>query len=361
MSVLNVEDLLQDIEPLEPCGPDLEYDPDFGEMERAAAGTPEQQYGDTVIPAEEPDWKEVKSKALEVAGRTHDLRVIPYLARAELRLDGFPGFHDAMRVLHGYIEEYWADVHPQLDPDDDNDPTLRVNSLRDLCDPVATLKLIREAPLVSSRMLGTYSMFDLAVARGEATPTPEQEENPPQLSAVEGAFKEVEPDELIETKTAIDESITLVKGVEDAVTGHVAAGEGPDLSSLVDVLREASGTIAEQMAARGLDAPGGDAGGLDEGDAGEGAMGMAGGAGGGAARVPIQGELVTRDDVSRMLIKCAEWFDRYEPSSPVPILIRRANRLINKDFLEVLRDLAPDGVSQAEFFRGEESSDDEYL
>ena len=175
------------------------------------------------------------------------------------------------------------------------------------------------------------------------------------MSAVEGAFKEVEPDELIETKNAIDESITLVKAVEDAVTAEVAAGEGPDLSPLVDVLREASGTIAEQMAARGLDAPGGEAADGDAGEmAGEGAP-MAGGAG----RVAIQGELVTRDDVSRMLIKCAEWFDRYEPSSPVPILIRRANRLINKDFLEVLRDLAPDGVSQAEFFRGEDT-DDEY-
>ena len=76
------------------------------------------------------------------------------------------------------------------------------------------------------------------------------------------------------------------------------------------------------------------------------------------ARVPIQGELVTRDDVSRMLIKCAEWFDRYEPSSPVPILIRRANKLINKDFLEVLRDIAPDGVAQAEFFRGEDEEPD---
>ena len=60
-----------------------------------------------------------------------------------------------------------------------------------------------------------------------------------------------------------------------------------------------------------------------------------------------------------MLIKCAEWYDRYEPSSPVPILIRRANRLINMDFLEVLRDLAPDGVHQAEMFRGDSGMDDD--
>ena len=352
MSVINVEELLEDVEPLEPCGPDLEYDPAFGEMERSAEGRPEQQYGDTIIPAEEPDWREVKRNSLEVAGRSRDLRVIPYLGRALLRTDGFAGFHDAMKLLKGYVDAQWEFVHPQLDPDDDNDPTLRVNVLRELCDPGTTLKLVREAPLVQSRALGIYSLFDLEVARGEATPSPEQEENPPQLSAVEGAFKEVEPDELFETKASIDEAARIAKDVEDTVTSYVPAGEGPDLSGLVSTLEQCSATIAEQLHARGLETPGGgesETDGEADGAVGEGVA---------VSRVAVQGELVTRDDVSRMLIKCAEWFDRYEPSSPVPILIRRANRLINKDFLEVLRDLAPDGVSQAEYFRGEEN--DEY-
>jgi len=38
----------------------------------------------------------------------------------------------------------------------------------------------------------------------------------------------------------------------------------------------------------------------------------------------------------------------------VPLLLRRAKRLISKDFLEIVRDLAPDGVPQVELIRGAE-------
>ena len=60
----------QEIEPLiaslgddAPCGPDLEYDPEFQSLEQAGAGTPERQYGDKVFPAEPPDWPTVLEHA----------------------------------------------------------------------------------------------------------------------------------------------------------------------------------------------------------------------------------------------------------------------------------------------------------
>ena len=260
MSVIDVEALLDDVSPLEPCGPDLEYDPSFGEMERAAEGRPEQQYGDTVIPAEEPDWREVRTKALEVAERSRDLRVIPYLSRALLRVDGFEGFNDSLALLRGYIEKQWEFVHPQLDPDDDNDPTLRINVLRELCDPVHTLKLVREAPLVNSRALGQFTLHDLALARGDATAAPGTEDAIPSLSTIDGAFMEAEPDELTSTHGAIQAALEHVSAVEDLATSHVPPGEGPDLSPLVEILKVAGDTIGERLAARGLSGPGTDAG-----------------------------------------------------------------------------------------------------
>ena len=60
------------------------------------------------------------------------------------------------------------------------------------------------------------------------------------------------------------------------------------------------------------------------------------------------GEIRSREDVIRVLDRACEYFERNEPSSPVPLLLRRAKRLISKDFMEILKDLAPDGVSQAE-------------
>ena len=50
---------------------------------------------------------------------------------------------------------------------------------------------------------------------------------------------------------------------------------------------------------------------------------------------------------SAALDAVAEFFRRNEPSSPIPLFVERAKRLVSKDFLEVLADIAPDAVAQA--------------
>jgi type VI secretion system protein ImpA len=42
------------------------------------------------------------------------------------------------------------------------------------------------------------------------------------------------------------------------------------------------------------------------------------------------------------------YYEQNEPSSPLPLLITRARKLADKGFLEILQDLAPDGVMQAQ-------------
>ena len=74
MADLDLDALLAPLQDDAPCGADLEYDPAFLALEAAGAGKPEQQYGDTVIPAEEPDWGAVHEQALALARRTRDLR-----------------------------------------------------------------------------------------------------------------------------------------------------------------------------------------------------------------------------------------------------------------------------------------------
>ena len=96
MSVLDVDQLLAPVSPDAPCGENLEYDADYAAMEQAAAGKPEQQFGSTTIPGEEPDWKEVRSKALDLFSRTKDLRASMYLVRSATWMDGLPGLADGM-------------------------------------------------------------------------------------------------------------------------------------------------------------------------------------------------------------------------------------------------------------------------
>jgi type VI secretion system protein ImpA len=68
------------------------------------------------------------------------------------------------------------------------------------------------------------------------------------------------------------------------------------------------------------------------------------GADGGAVTV---GAIKSRQDAIRALDAVAEFFRRNEPSSPIPLFLERAKRLVSKNFLEVLADVAPDAVPQA--------------
>ena len=75
MSSIDLTSFLSAVSDAEPAGPNLEDDASFAELVTAAKGKPEQQFGETVIPGEEPDWRQVKSLAVALLGKTRDLRV----------------------------------------------------------------------------------------------------------------------------------------------------------------------------------------------------------------------------------------------------------------------------------------------
>jgi type VI secretion system protein ImpA len=52
-----------------------------------------------------------------------------------------------------------------------------------------------------------------------------------------------------------------------------------------------------------------------------------------------------------------KYYETYEPSSPVPILLKRAKALVNANFMEVLRNLAPDALGQIELIKGPDQND----
>ena len=66
-----------------------------------------------------------------------------------------------------------------------------------------------------------------------------------------------------------------------------------------------------------------------------------------AVRAVAVGAIQSREDAIRALDAVAEYFRRHEPSSPIPMIVERARRLVSRSFLEVLADLVPDAVPQA--------------
>lgn len=335
MAIFDVDKLLIEIDPGAPCGENLEYDPIFGALEQASKGKAEQQFGATVIPGEEPDWVEVRRLALELLARTKDLRIYDQLIRASLRLESMAGLASGLSLLRGVLDQYWEGLHPQLDPDDDLDPVARVNIIAGLCDPASFLRPVREAPLVVSRTFGRFGLRDVT-EEGKSDP-----------SAVNAAFLDVPVETLQETAQSVRSAIGDVHGIEAVITDKVGSSNAPDLSALGNVLKEASRVLQARLSARGVGAEeAGDAAGEEE--AVEGGDAPARQAGGGG----VPGQLSSRDDVLKTLDRLCEYYARYEPSSPVPILLQRAKRLVPLSFMDILQNLIPDAVTMAQIYNG---------
>lgn len=351
---MDVDALLEERDEDQPSGEDLEYDPDFTELEIAAQPGEERQVGDEVLPAEDPDYKDVRTRAMGILERSHDLRAAIFLAEAELRLSGFTGFAAATRYLAGCLEQHWATCHPQLDEEDDDDPTMRVNAVRGLSDDRRILRGVRRAPLTASRMFGALTLRDIAVAKGEVT-APADMESIPDMSQVNAAFQDTEEDALAEIAEAAAQALADVQAISAAFDEHTP-GMGPDLDPLIDLLKTANSHL---RAATGADVEEEEAATGDEEDGAAGAaaprpaLGGGGGGGGGGA-------ITSPTDVTNALDRIIGYYERHEPSSPLPILLVRAKKLVNADFLTIVRDMAPDGIDNVHLVGGISEEEEEY-
>jgi type VI secretion system protein ImpA len=343
MPIQNIESLFEPVSADSPCGVDLEYDPAFLELDRLSQGKPEQQMGETIVPAQEPDWKEVASRALALLAKTKDLRIAARLTHALLNTEGLAGLADGLAVMRGLVEKLWDGFYPKLDPEDNNDPTFRVNILMGLCDGNAFIDRIRLIPIVSARSFGKFSLRDLAIASGELPPLPGVD--PPSASAVDGAFTECPIPALQATAESLRSSMASLAAIEAFVGDKVGASNGPNFAKLTEVLRAADKILVARLTRRGVATEGaGDGAGDGSGD---------GSPGGGPS---LTGEINTREDVILALDKICLYYQRVEPSSPIPLLLQRSKRLVSANFMDIVRDLAPDGLAQIENLRGKDGT-----
>jgi type VI secretion system protein ImpA len=359
MATIDVEKLLGEISAEAPCGDDLGYDPAFSELERAAQGKPEQEIGDTKIEAQPPEWREVEGAALELFNRTKDLRVAVLLAKAALQTGGFGALSDGLQVVRELLERYWDQVHPQLDADDNNDPTMRVNALRGLADSAIFLPSLRAAPLVSARGVGQISLRDIQAAK-------DGKEGAPGQAMIDGVFAAAPLEEVQSARDGAAGALEHLKAIDLAITEKTEAAQSLELDALVKLLTQAHKVVADQLAGREGDSPG-DVQGAAEAPAAapETAAGDGGAQAAKASPPPASapqaasgsggGQINGPQDVIKALDAVCAYYERNEPSSPVPLLAKRAKGLVSKGFMDIVRDLTPESVKQLDKICGNDS------
>jgi len=343
---MEIESLLQPVSPESPCGEDLSYDASFNELEVLAKGKEAQQFSgsenpDWQVGAEEPDWQQIRNRCTELFARSKDLRVTVYMILACLKLEGIPGLRDGLNLLQRLIREQWAGVYPRLDPEDNNDPTERVNIVAGLAKPLATfgdpmrfIERVRLVPLSNSTQMGRFSLAtitQIGLPAGAAA-------TPPSAAQVEAAFRDTNAGELETIHVAAAACRSTLGEIDSALMELVGAAAAANFDELTKVLGEILATLAPYVSQPAMGALDSLLGNLSAPESGGGSAGPQAGR--------FSGEIKNRSDVVRAIDQICEYYRNAEPGNPVPLLLRRAQRLVDKDFMTLIEDLIPDSVSQ---------------
>lgn len=329
------------IEPLgdPPCGDDLEYDNEFLELTKASEGKPETQFS----PAEPPDWGQVIDHAESLFNRTRDIRVALAWGRAQLHRVGLPALPEVLRLCRELMERYWDDVHPKPDPDD-GDAYARLNALAQLDDAQTLLGDIRQAAIFRSRSVGQLTVREAEVAL-ELMPAREDESAPSRDGLIQ-MMADVARDDpsLREMPQRIQDELDRLLSLLDERAGW---GRGPSCDPLKRFLSAWSKAMPQDLG----DAADGDTD-LDSllGDLGISDHDNDSVAEAPAARRAARGgsldAIETRADAIKAIELVCAYLERTEPSNPAQLFLRRAQRLIDKNFLELVKELAPDALNE---------------
>jgi len=321
---VNVDALLQPLAGDSPCGANLE------DTQLLSSFDSFRLFGRSTPLGDDVDWPAVKSRSLEALKQSKDLRPLTHLAAAAIRTDGLAGYTQLLQVAAHWLKTWWKEVYPLVD----DDAILRRNSLNGFADSMAVLDALRRTPLVSNRQLGSVNFRQTEIAAGRLTAA---EGEPAGLAEdqIRAVMTAAPAEELLTLDATLEAVIGSAKEISEIMSTQGGGTEAiPDFAPLLAILVRTRQTLKTYLP-------------VASSAAGEAAANGAAGAPGGAVAGGVPGAIHSREDAIRVLDAVATYFRTTEPSSPVPLLVERAKRLVARDFLEVLAELVPDAVSDA--------------
>lgn len=321
--------LLEPVSADHPCGTDLE------DTQLLASFDAYRLFGQVAPLSEETEWREIRDRAVEAIGTSKDFRLLTHLSSALLRAEGFAAFADTLKLASHWLTTWPTEVFPRVD----EDAILRRNALNGFADRMAIIDGLRRTPLLVHRQLGPLSIRDIEFATNLVAPV-EGESATLDASQLQAHLSATDVEELNALSGQLNDAIQSLASIEEGMRSAGGVQAAPDFGNLTTLLTRTSKLVSDHLGTR---APAS--------DPASDAQSEAASAGGAAVGVAVGG-IRSREDAIRALDAVAEFFRANEPSSPIPLLIARAQRLVGKDFLAMLEELAPDALQQAKAASG---------
>jgi type VI secretion system protein ImpA len=342
------------------CGVNLEDDSSFQNFFFESEGTPERFDGQTTTPAEPPEWRSGTNSALTYLEKTRDLTLISILAQSVLNTEGIIKFEECLSGIAHLASNQWNDFYPPLD-EDDGDPMERISALGHLTDKSFILNTFKTIPIINSKVLGNIS---LQVIDRAIDPSTKKNDSDLDLIQIKGGFKDSDSDEVLAFYNATDQCINHLNLINqsfienssneynvnfDAATeilSHLAATIKKYGSINVDLVEASVEPANDTSTIKSEDSPI-----ANQNQSSEQQMN-------GQTFDSSNMKLSSRHDVEQCFDLICNYYEEFEPSSPIPILIKRSQKLVNLDFLEIVKDIFPDALDQVHKLGGITESDE---
>jgi type VI secretion system protein ImpA len=285
--------LLAPINEAEPCGPALSDHPLYEDF-RTLANAPVR-----------PDWAKHADQALKLARESRDLRAWVWLTRASICVEGIVGLAAGLQLIADGLEQYWDILPPQHA--NENDPAERF-----------MMRLSTLTQLGATHF--SCSLDDLRRFGRNFTDL--------QTDLNEMMVK-AKPDRA--TRTATQAALDATNRISNTFARGFGPGRDPlvNFESIVVKLAaiESRLDMVETETAPVVRTAEPDQ----------------------TARLA---SVSSRTDVVRALDLVLDYYRDNEPSSPVPLLVARAKRLVSSSFIDAIKDLAPGGLKDLQIVAG---------
>jgi type VI secretion system ImpA family protein len=317
ISATVADELVEPVAGESPVGEDLSYDPERQEIEQAfdaAIASPDA--------AADIDWRETIRLIEAQSRRTKDVWLAVYLARAGTRTDSIETVEKGCLALAELLDRYWPSVHPSLD---EYGLQGRIGACESLTRYAEFLGPLQRATLIEHPRLGRYSAADFARFAQEGDG-----------AAGYGMFRAALGDTDVEVVQSViarlDGIAEALRRVDTILTSH-AVDAGVTSTNFAPTFEALAGIRRSVLPYAGLPEPTAD----DE----ETARSVE------SARDSRQvpGRIDNREDVLRAIDAIGDYYQRREPSSPIPVALRRVRGWVSLDFMSILKDIAPNSIN----------------
>lgn len=324
----------------EPCGPDLDLTEDDRFVEYMALAEGKMPASFFTFDKSSISLTDELEKITELLSQSRDLRLLVMAAKFSILSGNIVEFANALEAMAILVKEQWEHVHPQ---GEDGDFQYRLSQPQSLDDMVSVVLPLQYAPLVISRRHGKISWRNKLVADGAATA--KEDEETVDAGALEDAIsQEDDIDAIVAVYDAVNRAAKALKSIAASFSANAGPEQSTSYRHLGPLLDDINKFLTETLASRdptlveGYEAPLESEETSDDEETGDEEQAQ-------TVAMPVtvgdQPPLVTVHDARNAMAAIEQYFSTNEPSNPAVLVIRQAQQLIGKSFVEAMEVILP--------------------